>query len=153
ETLKRADLQTRTDLHVLHWHDVKHLSWPVTMAAVVTKAQAIGARLVITDTIGQWAGLRGDAENANGSQMEAAAPLQDAAARGLAMIVSRHERKGGGEVGESGRGGSAFSGAMDIVVSLRRGEGKTKPTVRLLQTLSRFTETPDSLVIDLTPRG
>ena len=69
------------------------------------------------------------------------------------MIASRHERKSGGEGGESGRGGSAFSGAVDIVVAIRLGEGKTKPTVRVLHCLSRFSETPDSLVIDLTEDG
>jgi hypothetical protein len=123
------------------------------MAGAIDRAKQIGASIIVVDTIGQWGGLRGDAENSNGAQLEAAAPLQDAAAQGLAIIVSRHERKAGGEVGESGRGGSAFSGAVDIVVSIRRGEGKTKPTVRVLHCLSRFSETPDSLVIDLTADG
>jgi hypothetical protein len=153
ETLRRAQIDTRTDVHVLHWHSAKRLAWPVVMHRTAEYATTIGARVVVVDTISQWAGLRGDAENANGSQMEAAAPLQDAAAKGLAMVVARHERKGGGDVGESGRGGSAFSGAVDIVVSIRRAEGKTKPTVRILQALSRFTETPADLVIDLTPNG
>ena len=105
------------------------------------------------DTISTWAGLRGDSENNNGDQLAAAEPLQDAAAKGLAVVVTRHERKGGGDVGESGRGGSAFSGAVDTIVSIRRGEGKTKPTVRMLQALSRFSETPADLVIDLTEQG
>jgi hypothetical protein len=153
ETLKRAHLEAATDIEVLHWHEVKHLPWPVVMAATVKRAKEIGASIIVVDTIGQWGGLRGDAENSNGAQMEAAAPLQDAAAAGMAVLVPRHERKGGGEVGESGRGGSAFSGAVDIVVAIRRGEGKTKPTVRVLHCLSRFTETPDSLVIDLTEDG
>ena len=79
--------------------------------------------------------------------------MQDAAANGLAVIVSRHERKSGGDLCDSGRGGSAFSGAVDIVVAIRRGEGKTKPTVRVLRCLSRFSETPYTLVIDLTDEG
>ncbi len=129
ETLKRAQLEDRQDVHVLHWHEVKALPWPTVMEGAIQKAQTVGARVLIVDTIGQWGGLRGDAENSNGAQLDAAEPLQDAAARGLAVIVPRHERKSGGEVGESGRGGSAFSGAVDIVVSIRRGEGKTKSTV------------------------
>src|SRR6185436_12737761 len=92
------------------------------------------------DTVSQFAGLRGDAENNSGDALAAIEPLQEAAAQGLAVIAVRHERKGGGEVGESGRGSSAFSGAVDIVVAIRRGEGQTKPTVRVLHTLSRFTE-------------
>jgi hypothetical protein len=153
ETLKRNHLDERTDLEVLHWHEVKAVPWPDVMAGAITKAKQIGASILIVDTIGQWGGLRGDAENSNGAQLDAAAPLQDAAAQGLAVIVAPHERKSGGDVGDSGRGGSAFSGAVDIVVAIRRGEGKTKPTVRVLHCLSRFSETPDSLVIDLTAEG
>jgi hypothetical protein len=153
ETLRRAHLTEQTDVHVLHWHAVKHLPWPVVMARAADFALSMGATVVIVDTISTWAGLRGDSENNNGDQLAAAEPLQDAAAQGLAVVVTRHERKGGGDVGESGRGGSAFSGAVDIIVSIRRGEGKTKPTVRVLQALSRFTETPADLVIDLTEQG
>jgi hypothetical protein len=82
------------------------------------------------------------------------APLQDAAAADeLAVLINRHERKSGGEVGDSGRGSSAFAGAVDIVLSLRRGEGNTSPTVRVIRALSRFDETPAELVIDYVDGG
>jgi hypothetical protein len=80
-------------------------------------------------------------------------PLQEAAAKGLAVCITRHERKGGGEVGESGRGSSAFGGAVDIILSIRRADGNVRPTVRVIESLSRFEETPDKLVIELTPDG
>ncbi len=153
ETLKRAGLEDREDVHVLHWHDVKGRPWHEVMHGAITYAKSVGAGVIVVDTIGQWGGLRGETENTTGGQLDAVAPLQQAAHEGLAVIVTRHERKGGGEVGESGRGGSAFSGAVDIVISLRRGEGSTRPTVRVLHGLSRFTETPDSLVIELTEAG
>ena len=153
ETLKRAGLTERGDLHILHWHDAKHLTWPAIMRAATVHALAVGAGVLVVDTVSQFAGLRGDAENNSGDALAAVAPLQDAAAEGLAVIAIRHERKGGGEVGESGRGSSAFSGAVDIVCAIRRGEGQTRQTVRVLHTLSRFSETPDTLVIDLTERG
>ena len=63
--------------------------------------------------------------------------------------MSRHERKAGGDAGDSGRVSSAWGGVTDIIISIRRGEGHTSPTVRVLQSLSRFDETPDKLVIDL----
>jgi hypothetical protein len=153
ETLKRAKLDARDDLHILHWHDVKHLAFPIVMEAAVAKCKAVGAGVLVIDTISQFAGMRGDAENNSGDALEAIEPLQMAAAQGLAILVPRHERKGGGEVGESGRGSSAFSGAVDIVVAIRRGEGQTKPNVRVLHTLSRFTETPETLVMELTDAG
>ena len=132
---------------------MRHLSWPAVVAAAADHAVRVGAGVLIVDTVSQFAGLRGDAENNSGDALAAVEPLQAAAARGHAIVASRHERKGGGEVGESGRGSSAFSGAVDIVVAIRRGEGQTKPTVRVLHTLSRFSETPDTLVIDLTDGG
>jgi hypothetical protein len=153
EALRRAHLETREDLHILHWHDVKGLPFPVVAAAAVARCKHVGADVLIIDTISQFAGLRGDAENNSGDALAAIEPLQMAAAQGLAVLVPRHERKGGGEVGESGRGSSAFSGAVDIVVSIRRGEGQAKPTVRVLHTLSRFSETPETLVMELTDTG
>jgi hypothetical protein len=52
-------------------------------------------------------------------------------------------------VGDSARGASQWSGVPDIIISVRRGEGNSRPTVRVLHALSRFDETPDKLVIDL----
>jgi hypothetical protein len=67
------------------------------------------------------------------------------------VVVLRHERKAGGDVGDSGRGSSAFGGAVDILLAVRRSGGA--PTARLIQSLSRFDETPDTLAIELTPEG
>ncbi len=103
--------------------------------------------------LAQFAQLKGDAENDSGSALEAMEPLQEAAATGLGIIVVRHERKSGGEVGDAGRGSSAFGGAVDVVVSLRRPEGKSRRTIRAIQALSRFSETPGELMIELTPGG
>jgi hypothetical protein len=109
--------------------------------------------MLVVDTLGQFAGIQGDRENSAGDALEAMKPLQEAAAKGLAVVFSRHERKGGGAVGESGRGSSAFGGAVDIILSIRRGEGNTRPTVLVMESLSRFDETPDKLVVELTDRG
>ena len=65
----------------------------------------------------------------------------------------RHERKGGGDVGDSGRGSSAFAGAVDIVLSLRKPEGNAGKNRREIRSLSRFSETPDNLVIELRDEG
>jgi hypothetical protein len=147
--LARAGLLARDDVVVLFWADSRELSWPVVTQVAVAKAKELGYRLLIVDTLSQFAGISGDAENSSGAALEAMRPLQEAAADGLAVVISRHERKGGGEVGESARGSSAFSGAVDIVLSLRRAEGQTRESVRVIQALSRFDETPSELVIDL----
>ncbi len=153
KALERAGLLEREDMLILHWHDTRGMDWTDAARAATDKAIEFGAGLLIVDTLGQFAGIRGDAENSAGAAQEAMRPLQEAAARGLAVVLTRHERKGGGEVGESGRGSSAFGGAVDIILSIRRGEGNVRPTVRVIESLSRFDETPDKLVIELTEQG
>ena len=77
-------------------------------------------------------------------------PLQEVIARdSLAVIFNRHERKSGGDVGDSGRGSSAYAGSVDIILSLRRAGQDYRPTVRYLHALSRFDETPQRTVIEL----
>jgi rubrerythrin len=116
-------------------------------------AAAVGAVLLVVDTLPQFAGLKGDAENNSGAALEAIAPLQLAAANGLAVLIIRHDRKGGGEVGDSARGSSAFAGAVDVVLQIQRGEGNARPSIRVINALSRFSETPDQLMIELTDSG
>ena len=57
------------------------------------------------------------------------------------------------KLGIRGRGSSAFAGAVDIVLSLRKPEGKAPKTRRLLQSVSRFSETLNDLLVDLTEGG
>ena len=153
KVLERADLTDRDDVVVVHWHDAMGMEWADVARAATAKALEIGAGLLVVDTLGQFAGIRGDGENNAGAAQEAMQPLQEAAAKGLAVEFTRHERKGGGEVGESGRGSSAFGGAVDVIMTIRRGEGNTRPSVRIVEALSRFDETPDKVVIELTDKG
>lgn len=153
ELLARASLLERDDLRILTWSEARGAAWPDVVAAALAVAQEIHAALLVVDTLPAFAGIRGDSENDSGAALEAIAPLQAAAASGLAVLVVRHERKGGGEVGESGRGSSAFSGAVDVVLRIARQENPVRPTVRVLAALSRFAETPDELVVELTDAG
>jgi len=152
-TLARAGLADREDLRILIWRDADGASWPDIVAAAVAECRRIGARLLVIDTLPQFANLRGDAENDSGAALEAVRPLQAAAAGGLAIAIARHDRKAGGDVGDSARGSSAFTGAVDVVLALRRGDGQSRPTIRNLSALSRFDETPPEVVIELTPAG
>jgi hypothetical protein len=153
KVLERAGLTEREDLLVLHWHDTIGAEWPAVAKTTADKAMEFGADVLVVDTLGQFAGIRGDSENSAGAAQEAMQPLQEAAAKGLAVVITRHERKGGGEVGESARGSSAFGGAVDVIMSVRRHQGEGHPTVRIIESLSRFDETPDKLVVELTEDG
>lgn len=147
--IERAGLLDRDDLFVLPWHLTMGFSWERVAKMAVEECQRRDAKLLVVDTLAQFAGLIGDSENNAGDALLATQPLQKAAAEGLAVLVVRHERKSGGSVGDSGRGSSAYGGAADIVLSLRRAEGNSRPTVRVIHGISRFDETPDELVIEL----
>ena len=153
EGMKRTGLLGREDFFVLYFKDISSLRWPSVARAAVAECKRRNAKLLVVDTLTQFAGIAGDGENNAGDALAVMRPLQQAAAEGISVLVIRHERKSGGTVGDSGRGSSAFGGAVDIVLSLRRPEGNHKRNVRLLQALSRFDETPTDVLIELTDQG
>jgi hypothetical protein len=153
QAMERADLLGREDFHFLQHSDTRGMPWTEVAAEAVDECARIHSVLLVVDTLPQFACLKGDSENNAGDALAAMQPLLRAAADGIGVILTRHERKSGGEVGDSGRGSSAFAGAVDIVLSLRRPEGNAKRTHRVLQALSRFSETPAELLIELTDTG
>src|SRR5262249_25266293 len=108
---------------------------------------------LVVDTIGQFAGFSGDAENKAGDAIEAMKPLQEAAASRLGVVLVRHERKGGGHVGDAGRGSTAISGSVDFILRLRQPVGKARETLREIEALSRFEDTPSRVCVELTDEG
>jgi AAA domain len=153
KVLERAGLTDQEDLLILHWHDTIGMKWSDVARAATDEALKFGADLLVVDTIGQFAGIRGDGENSAGEAQEAMKPLQEAASKGLAIVVTRHDRKAGGEVGESGRGSTAWGGIADVIMAVRRHTPDARPTVRVIEALSRFEETPDKLIVELTEQG
>ena len=153
EALDRAGLLGRKDLHILSRQDAWDVPWKQVVESAIQKCREVGARLLVVDTVFPFAGLTGDRENDAGAVQEAVDPLRRAAGQGLAVVASRHERKSGGPLGDSARGSSAFTAAADVVIAIRRPQGHSRPTVRELEALSRFSETPPKLVIELTDSG
>ena len=152
EALEAADLLGRENFVFTSWHSARALSWPKVVAAAVAEAKRIGAPLIVVDTLPQWAGIVD--ENSSAEALAAMRPLQEAAGvHGLAVVIVRHDRKSGGEVGDSRRGSSAFAGAVDIVLSLRKPDGNSNGNIRLIHALSRFRETTSRLAIELRPEG
>jgi hypothetical protein len=151
--MERADLVGRSEIHFLRHCDTHGIPWTEVAGGAAAECVRIGAQLLIVDTLPQFACLKGDSENNSGDALEAMQPLLLASTKGIGVVLSRHERKTGGDVGDSGRGSSAFAGAVDIVLSLRRPEGNAKSTLRLLRAVSRFSETPSDLLIEWTEGG
>ena len=146
--LQRARLGGCPDLHVLFRHEYR-ADWPTVAAAVCKKAREVAAGLVIVDTLHEWAGLGKEDENDAGAALAAMRPLHEIAAAGPAVLVLRHERKGGGEIGESARGSSVFGGSFDILLSLRRMTSPGHENRRELIAVGRFDDIPPKVVIEL----
>lgn len=146
--LKRVHLSVSDDVHILSRHDVREVKWPDVVEQATFTAQETGARVIVVDTLSRWAGLKDDDENNAGKAAEAMDPLEQAAASGLAVLILRHDRKGGGELGDSGRGSSAFSGAADILLALRKATAEGHENRRTLEGLGRFEGTPATVTIE-----
>jgi AAA domain len=153
EKARRWNLNGR--VHLLMRHQAHGHPWPQVVDEAVAYCREHDLGVLVVDTFDKWSGLRGDAENNAGSVLEVLEPLQRAAAAGLAVLVVAHQRKSLGDFGEAVRGSNALTGTVDVVAELERprsdvlaGEG-----VRVLNAVSRYSSTPEELVIALTDYG
>ena len=147
--LVRAGLMEEERLHVLRRGIVpKTLTWPEVVATlVIPKAQEVGAKLVIVDTLSRWAGIKADEENQAGAAAMAMQPLEDLRDLNIAVLTVHHDRKSGGEVGDSSRGSSAWGGAGDVLLGLVNSNVTGHPNRRKLTSIGRFSD-PGIWVID-----
>ena len=109
--------------------------------------------MLCVDTFDKWTGLRGDAENKTGEILAALEPLQNAAAAGLAVVISADQRKAQGSHGDAVRGSNALAGGVDVVLELERSSVDLSSSVRVLKAVSRYEETPEELTAELTETG
>jgi len=153
QALRRARLLKRDDFAFLLCPETIGKPWEEIARAAVKECKKRGARVLIIDTIAPFAGLAGATENDSGHVLGALRPLQAAASAGIGVVIVQHERKGGGPLVEAGRGSTAFAGAADILVSISRRKGRGQENFRELHAVSRFDETPSSLLIELKETG
>jgi hypothetical protein len=151
--LSRAGLATSDDVHVLTRRALGSISWTEFVLAAWDKIDEVGARWLIIDTLSKFAGFKAEQENDSAAAMAVMLPLQQLSTKtGACVLTTRHDRKEGGEIGDSARGSSAFGGDVDVILRLSRVGGKT-PNRRKLEALGRFDETPDELTIELAADG
>jgi hypothetical protein len=147
ELLVRCQLED--NLRVISSTEAKlnGIKWQQLVREASDLAVEQGYGLLVVDNLSAISGIRD--ENAAGEAIAVIAPLQAAAQRDLAVLVLRHDRKLGGEVGESGRGSSAFAGAVDIVLDMKLTNRGEESEARELSSLSRFHATPRRVIIEL----
>jgi len=144
-SLKRAGLTEMAELHVLS-ASFTRLSWPLLARAIEYECEKLGIGWLIIDTFYAVAGLGGEEENKAGAVDQAIAPVRHIAGRlDIPVTLSRHTRKSGGRVGESGRGSSALTGAADTVIELKRFPGNFSLTKRQLEITGRIEQTSQTI--------
>jgi hypothetical protein len=148
--LHTRGLKGKADFHYLSKRHVSTVTWTELVALARAKVIETGAVLLVVDTLGKLAGFQGDDENSAGRVMSAMLPLQALATElNIAVVVTRHERRAGGQVGESARGSTAISGDVDQILQLTRTGGDAHQSERWLKAVGRYDETPAELRIEL----
>lgn len=102
--------------------------------------------LVVIDTLPAWWRLSDESDASE--VIRKGMPLVEAIRKtGAAWLGLVHSRKGGGAHGEEIRGSSALLALADIAISMKRTDGGK--CQRKLESVSRYTDTPSDLVIEL----
>lgn len=127
------------------------LTWPKILALSKLRAQE-GYRLVIMDTISRFWPVQNEGDAVQ--VLQALTPLLTITRQcGFALLLIHHTRKSGGAEGNAFRGSNALMGTADIGVEFGRITPWDRGRRRRLDSLSRYGETPDSLIIELGEDG
>lgn len=107
--------------------------------------------VVILDTISKLWPVK--EENDAGQVEEALMPLWAITNVGAALFLVHHTRKAGGAEFTGSRGSGGLPAFCETLIEFRRAEENTKDPKRVLNAKGRYRETPDKLLIELTPAG
>jgi hypothetical protein len=134
------------DLHVVSLQP--GLSWPKILAYSKWKAQQ-GYNLVVMDTVSRFWPVQNEGDAVQ--VLQALSPLLSIVrTEGFALLLIHHTRKGGGAEGNAMRGSNAILGSADIGIEFGRITPWDKGPRRRMDSLSRYGETPDTLVVERT---
>src|SRR5262249_34962624 len=129
-----------------------HARWRAFIAHLVNIVRGEGLGVVVMDTLPRFWPV--EKENDASEVLSAIIPLQDLTATGAATLLLHHPRKSDGEEATAARGSGALAGFADVLVELRRFSPKDrKDRRRVLTAYSRYTATPDELVLELAANG
>lgn len=152
QLLTRTNLTDREDLISIGRAAGFGMSWADWVEVGRELCVRNSARLLVIDTVGGLAGLRGDDSNSAGEVTNACNHLRDVAAHGIAVVAVIHERKAGGNVVDAAVGSLAYAASADIIARIKRPENESddKTKVRIIEAIGRYGEqTPEQLTIEL----
>lgn len=147
--LGRAGLLERDDLHIIYLHQTKGMSWPEVAKDITSILTYKSIKLLVVDTLSRWLKVTDENDSAEAGRLML--ELEQIAAQGYAVLVTRHGKKGdmGADVGEMARGGTGYGGSVDIILELWRANQNGHANRRIVRATGRFDNLPEKTYIDL----
>lgn len=148
--LVRAGLEDREDLHIVYLSQATRMNWnDVVHELTYILEEHPGIHIIVIDTLSRW--LKIEDENASAEAGGHMTLVELLASDNRAILTVRHGKKGEmGEIGESARGGTAYGGAVDVILELWRANQEGHANRRILRTEGRFDDdVPEKMFIDL----
>src|SRR5262249_2445705 len=113
-------------------------------------------QLVVVDTLDKFADLDAKrSESDTGVIRETIDPLYPLLDLGVSVVLITHQRKEEGSHGLRVRGGTSLVGSADVIVEVERLPASANLTkeARVLKLVSRFTDAPEEIVVELGENG
>lgn len=107
--------------------------------------------LIVFDTLSKMWPVR--EENDAGQVEEALMPLWKISDAGAAILLVHHTRKSGGGQFVASRGSGGLPAFCEILVEFGKRENEPNKARRVISGVGRYTDTPENLLIELTPSG
>ena len=152
QALDRAGVVDHPDFQIAIFRQFYGKTWAELVEAAFTKAERLGARLLVIDTLTACAQVK--EENDAGQARDVISQLKVHADRtGVAVLVTFHEGKGEHPQGEAYRGSSAYAGEVDINLHIERIGGDNADAInrRLITIGGRFDDdVPEKMYVQLT---
>ena len=137
-------------------HDSHHLiapieyapegwDWIATLAHATLHAAAVGARLIIIDTMQVWAGVEDTNSYAETTTIMMVARAASRVSE-LPILLTHHDRKAGGNEVDSAMGSAGLVAGPDHIIKL---SGQKGTDLRELHLVSRFCSSEKSLTLTL----
>lgn len=121
---------------------------PQIVNDLIEQGQERGVDVIVLDTLSVVAGL--DEEDHSGKAAGVMHEIRRLANAGFAVLILRHSRKSGGDVGDAGRGSSAISGYCDLLLQIEPFKGDEDTTnLRILRCRSRMSASIEPLTLEL----
>ena len=121
---------------------------PKIVDDLIQQGKERGVDVIVLDTLSVVAGL--DEEDHSGKAAGVMHEIRRLANEGFAVLILRHSRKSGGDVGDAGRGSSAISGYCDILLQIEPFKGDEDTTnLRILRCRSRMSASIEPLTLEL----